>query len=170
MLLPKEEENEVQGDNGRSTSRYVRSPAAPSSSSKRREASVEGAERASKMPRRAPGDIFIRHVNDQDGVRQTLRGKDADPGLYETILRLGYHDYNSGSDEDNEEGGARLERSENRRLRQYNTVSCGYAPDGTVRRLSKNRLRFTSAKLKTLLDNMISPRTNIPQPPSASRR
>jgi hypothetical protein len=164
MLIPKQEKNGIEGDSGHSASRYVRSPAAPSSSSRRREGSAEGKGRASKMPRRAVGDLFIRQVYDQDGVRQTLRGKDADPGLYETILRLGNHDSDSGSDEDDEEAEASAERFERRRLRQYQTVSCGYAADGTVRRLPKNLLKFSSAKLKALLEDMISPRTNIPRP------
>ena len=164
MLIPEEEKNEVKGDRTHSASKYVRSPAAPSSSSRRREGSAEGKGRASKMPRRAVGDLFIRRVYDQDGVRQTLRGKDADPGLYETILRLGHHDSDSGSGEDDEEEEANAEWFERRRLRQYQTVSCGYAADGTVRRLPKHLLKFSSAKLKAMLEDMISPRTNIPRP------
>lgn len=160
--MPKEETNEVKGDSGRSASRYVESPEAPSSSSRKREGSKEWTGRASKMPRRAVRDIFFRHVYDRNGVKQTLRGKDVDPGLYETILRLGHQDSDSGSDSDDEEADA--EWSERRRLRQYNTVSCGYAADGTVRRLPKNLLRFSSSKLKALLEDMISPRTNVRQP------
>lgn len=168
MFLPKEEivsgsRDEGQGDNSRRSPRTVKSPSAPSSSSSGRMDDEEAMAQASMMSARAAGDVFIRHVYDQDGVRQTLRGKDADPGLYETMLRLGYVDSDSDGDEDEEEADGDWEWSERKRLRQYKTVSCGFGPDGTVRRMPKEELKYSSAKLKALLESMISPRTNIPQ-------
>ena len=111
-------------------------------------------DRAEHQYQRPLGDVFIRYVYDQDGVRQTLVGKDADASLYEATMRLDHYD----SDED-------LGMSKDaQKRRKCPTISCGYAPDGTIRRMSKTEMRYSRENLKALFEKMIFPRTPVPLP------
>ena len=53
------------------------------------------------------------------------------------------------------------------RLSQYDTLSCGYAADGSVRRLPKSLLRYSKEKLLDLLDEIFNPRPNKRRSPMA---
>ena len=110
--------------------------------------------RAEHQYQRPLGDIFIRYVYDQDGVRQTLAGKDADASLYEATMRLDH--YYSDSEED----VVGISEDAQRR-RKYSTMSCGFADDGTLRRLPKKELRYSRQNLKAMLEIMYKPRTSI---------
>lgn len=111
-------------------------------------------DRAEHQHQRALGDIFIRYVDDQDGVRQTLRGKDADSTLYEAAMRLDHYD---SCDEEDLEGMSK----EQQRRRKYSTMSCGYAPDGSIRRLPKKQLRYSRESLIAMFEKATLPRTNV---------
>lgn len=110
-------------------------------------------DRAGHQYQRALGDLFIRYVDDQDGVRQTLRGKDADSTLYEAAMRLDHYD---SCDEEDLVGMSK----EQQMRRKYSTMSCGYAPDGSTRRLPKKQLRYSRESLIATLNTMIRPHTN----------
>lgn len=110
--------------------------------------------------KRPLGDLFIRHVFDQDGVRQTLRGKDADASLYSAVARLDHYD-SSGEEELEEDV-----REDQQKRRQRSTMPCGYAIDGSIRRLPKRQLRYSRESLKAMLNKMIVPRSTVPLPSS----
>ena len=141
-------------------------------------------------------------MDNEDGSQTKLRGRDVDPELYETLLRMDYEmsdvdeveatvcDAGRGEGEgrggeggrgrgDGEgrggEGGKRgkegrevrdesedsdseeeLSKPRNR-LSQYDTMSCGYAADGSIRRLPKSVLRYSRERLRDLLNEMFRP-------------
>ena len=139
-------------------------------------------ELASKRRKKNTGDVFYRYVDAEDGSQMKYRGYDVDPELYETLLRMDYEDSESDGEKTAVSEGGR--GSEGRRrgkeeregrdindkdeifakyrniLSQYDTLSCGYAADGSVRRLPKGVLRYSKEKLFDLLDEIFKPRLN----------
>ena len=102
-------------------------------------------ESVSKKPRGDIGNLFIKYVL-TDGVRSTLRGIDADPLLYECMQRL-QHEETS----DPPHGWV-----EEMRLRKYNTRSCGFKADGSILRVDKKYLKYSSEILQNLFSHIQS--------------
>jgi hypothetical protein len=152
---------------------------------------MRGAEQpARKQSKKNTGDVFYRYVDNEDGSQRKLRGRDADPDLYEMLLRMDYDESDSdeveatvgevGRAEGREEerrrgsgdgegrggrGGGKREKGgrdseeelpkPRNRLSKYNTMSCGYAADGSIRRLPKSVLRYSKESLLSLLDEVL---------------
>ena len=128
-------------------------------------------EPANKRRKRNTGDVFYRIVDYENGRQSKVRGHEADATLNETLLRMDYDD--SDSDEvkgvvservqgrRGSDGGREVDPSKCRnRLSQYDTLSCGYADDGSIRRLPKSLLRYSKRKLLDVLDSMFNPQLN----------
>ena len=140
-------------------------------------------EPASKRKKKNTGDVFYRIVNAEDGRQRKVRGHEADAQLNETLLRMDYDDSDGdevkGAVSEGEQGrrgsdGGRegreicdneVDPSEySNRLSRYDTLSCGYAADGSIRRLPKSLLRYSKKKLLDLLDEMFNPPLNKRRP------
>lgn len=124
---------------------------------------------ARKRSKKNTADVFYRYVTNEDGSHTKLRGRDADHELYETLLRMDYEmsDLDEEETTEGEGGRVKLPKPPNR-LSKYDRFSCGYAADGSIRRLPKSLLRYSKERLRNLLNEMFRPQQSALQ--SNSRR